>query len=85
APPMPGPPGTNSTSRGGASAKGASGTRSMPFSVRTGARAAASRRMVVSGRRENTSYGPVRSSWVSPGNSTMPIVRLPFISMRFYG
>ena len=78
----PHPPGTQSSSMCGASAKVVSGMTCIPHSVRTGSRVAATSETFAPGIRENTSYGPVKSSCVTPSKRTMPMERVMGVSGR---
>src|ERR1043166_9478244 len=60
-------------SSGGQSANAVVGTMPRPESEYTGWVSFHTRWTLVSGTRWRTSNGPVRSSWVSPGNSSMPM------------
>ena len=70
---MPAPPGTHTRSSFGHSANVVEGSSRMPPSATTGSRVFETRCTSVSGNRMKTSYGPVRSSWVSLGNKRRPI------------
>src|SRR6185503_7162185 len=67
----PQPPGTQMTSKSEEDSNVASGINVIPHSVRTGAIEDESSVTFVEGIRLNTSYGPVRSSCVRSGNSTI--------------
>ena len=69
----PAPPGTQITSSGGQSAKLAVGITVSGVSVATGSIRFQIKCTFASGTLENTCKGPVKSSWVTFGNTTIPI------------
>jgi hypothetical protein len=70
---VPTPPGTQITSSCGQSAKVVVGVKVSTVSLRIGSIRFQIRCTLALGTRENTCKGPVKSSWVTIGNSTMPI------------
>ncbi len=70
---VPSPPGTQMTSSCGQSAKVVVGVSTSTESLVTGSIRFQIRCTLAPGRLENTCSGPVKSSWVTLGNSTRPI------------
>src|SRR4051812_2901382 len=70
---VPAPPGTQITSSCGQSAKLVVGVSSSTVSLGTGSMRFQIRWIFAPGTLENTCNGPVKSSWVTFGNSRMPI------------
>src|SRR6185369_1358898 len=69
----PRPPGTNRMSSGGQSSSDTVGSSARPDSACTGWVSFQTRCTRAPGRRCSTSNGPVRSSWVRPGKSSIPM------------
>ena len=72
---VPTPPGTQITSSCGQSAKVTVGVIAITESLATGSMRFQIRCTLAPGTLENTCSGPVKSSWVTRGNSTIPICR----------
>src|SRR6188474_1935871 len=70
---VPNPPGTQMTSSCGQSAKVVVGVSTSTLSLVTGSIRFQIKCTLAPGRLENTCNGPVKSSWVTRGNSTRPI------------
>jgi hypothetical protein len=70
---VPNPPGTQMTSSCGQSAKVVVGVSTSTESLVTGSIRFQIKCSLAPGRLENTCNGPVKSSWVTLGNSTRPI------------